>query len=123
MSQADAFKNLARAARKNQATPGGSEAIAPSLPPAIVPAPIVNEKRGRGRPATGKRSDEEWIGRTFYVKRETDLDVEDELLKLKRQDVNLDKSDLVEALLAAWVKFQQGENSEFRLSEIAPRRK
>jgi hypothetical protein len=123
MSQADAFKNLAKAARKNQATPAESEAIAPSLPPAIVPIPGVNEKRGRGRPATGKRSDEEWIGRTFYVKRETDLDVEDELLKLKRQDVNLDKSDLVEALLTAWVKSQQGENSEFRLSEFSPWRK
>ncbi|MCY7392685.1 MAG: hypothetical protein LH647_14720, partial [Leptolyngbyaceae cyanobacterium CAN_BIN12] len=88
MSQADAFKNLAKAARKNQANPVESEAIAPlSLPtPALAP----NDKRGRGRPATGKRSDEEWIGRTFYVKRETDLDVEDELLKLKRQEVNQD---------------------------------
>lgn len=121
MSQADAFKNLARAARKNQATSAESEAIAPTLPPAIAPAP--NKTRGRGRPATGKRSDDEWIGRTFYVKRETDLDVEDELLKLKRQDVNLDKSDLVEALLTAWVKYRQGENSEFLLSEIPPMQK
>jgi hypothetical protein len=50
------------------------------------------------------------------VKRETDLDVEDELLKLKRSGVDVDKSELVDLLLGAWVKWQQGENrnSNFR---------
>jgi hypothetical protein len=57
------------------------------------------------------------------VKRETDLDVEDELLKLKRSGVDVDKSELVDLLLGAWVKWQQGENIEIRLSEITPRRK
>jgi hypothetical protein len=114
MSQADAFKNLARA-RKKTASPA-MEAIA------SIPEPTIG-KRGRGRPATGKRSDEDWIGRTFYVKRETDLDIEDELLKLKRQDITLNKSDLVEALLSAWLKYRQGEKAEFLLSEIVPKRK
>lgn len=77
----------------------------------------------RGRPATGKRSDDAWIGRTYYVKRETDLDVEDALLKLKRQGIEVDKSELVDLILAAWVKRQQGENIEIYLSEITPRRK
>lgn len=80
-------------------------------------------KRGRGRPATGKRSDDAWIGRTYYVKRETDLDVEDELLKLKRQGIEVDKSELVDLLLAAWVKWQQGDNLEIQIFEITPRRK
>lgn len=89
----------------------------PSQPetPAIAPTP----QRKRGRPATGKRS-AGWIGRTYYVKQETDLDVEEWLLKLKRQGINVDKSELVEMLLSAWVKWQQGENLELNLVEISP---
>ena len=80
-------------------------------------------ERKRGRPATGKRSDDAWIGRTYYVRRETDLDVEDALLKLKRQGIEVDKSELVNLLLGAWVKWQQGENIEIHISEITPRQK
>lgn len=94
------------------------EPEAPPPPPQPQPSP-----RKRGRPATGKRSDDAWIGRTFYVQRENDLDVEDELLKLKRQGIEIDKSELVDALLGAWVKWRQGENIEGHLDEITPRRK
>jgi hypothetical protein len=87
------------------------------------PEPAVVEPKKRGRPATGKRSDTDWIGRTYYVKRETDLDMEDELLKLRRRGIDVDKSELVDLLLGAWVKWQQGENIEIQLSEITPRRK
>ena len=45
----------------------------------------------RGRPATGKRSDPDWIGRTYYIRRETDLDIEGELLQLRRQGIEMDK--------------------------------
>lgn len=79
--------------------------------------------RKRGRPATGKRSDDSWIGRTYYVRRETDLDVEDALLRLKRQGIEVDKSELVDLLLSAWTKWQQGENIEIHISEITPRQK
>ena len=88
--------------------------------PASQPAPPTPKKRGR--PATGKRSDDSWIGRTYYVKRETDLDVEDALLRLKRQGIEVDKSELVDLLLGAWVKWQQGENIDIHISEITPRR-
>lgn len=77
----------------------------------------------RGRPATGKRSDPDWIGRTYYIRKEIDFDVEDELVKLKRAGVNLDKSELVDFLLAAWVQWRNGENVNIQLSEISPRRK
>ncbi len=77
----------------------------------------------RGRPATGKRSDPDWIGRTYYIRKETDLDIEDELIKLKRAGINLDKSELVNFLLAAWVKWRKGENMDLQMSEISPRRK
>jgi len=76
------------------------------------------ETRKRGRPATGKRSDDAWIGRTYYVKRSTDLDVEEELLKLKRRSVEIDKSELVDFLMAVWVKRQQGENIDLLIDEF-----
>jgi hypothetical protein len=101
--------------------------IAPSEESAPEPLPkdpiVADPKKKRGRPVTGKRSDDAWIGRTYYVKRETDLDVEDELLKLKRSGVEVDKSELVDLLLSAWVKWRQGENIEICLGEIMPRRK
>lgn len=87
-----------------------------TLPESVAP-------KKRGRPATGKRSDGAWIGRTYYVKRETDLDVEETLLQLRRQGIEIDKSELVDLLLSAWVKWQQGENIEMQISEITPRRK
>lgn len=77
----------------------------------------------RGRPATGKRSDPDWIGRTYYIRKENDFDVEDELVKLKRAGINLDKSELVDFLLAAWVRWRNGENIDIQMSEISPRRK
>ena len=100
-----------------------------------TPKPVPEEKpsepeitpeeptKKRGRPATGKRSDPDWIGRTYYIRKETDFDIEDELIKLKRAGINLDKSELVDFLLAAWVKWRNGENIEIQMSEISPRRK
>ena len=83
----------------------------------------VPQAKKRGRPATGKRSDPNWTGRTYYIRKETDLDIEAELLQLKRAGIELDKSELVDALLAAWLKWRQGENIDFLLSEISPRQK
>lgn len=90
--------------------------------PEVAIAPEESTKK-RGRPATGKRSDPDWIGRTYYVRQETDFDVEDELVKLKRAGFSLDKSELVDFLLAAWVQWRNGENIDIQMSEISPRRK
>lgn len=94
----------------------------PISPTQLAPVVLTQPKK-RGRPATGKRSDDAWIGRTYYVQRETDLDVEDYLLKLKRQGIDIDKSELVDFLLAAWAKWQQGENIDILLDEFTPRQK
>jgi hypothetical protein len=107
----DLFKKLVR--DRKDAQPTAPESASPD----------TSERKRRGRPATGKRSDKNWIGRTYYIRKETDLDVEDELLQLKRQGIELDKSELVESLLSAWVKWRKGEDSDFLLSEISPRRK
>lgn len=111
----DLFKKLVRERKDAQA--GAPKSESPATPT------DTPEPKRRGRPATGKRSDPNWIGRTYYIRKETDLDVEDELLQLKRQGIELDKSELVEELLNAWVKWRQGEDSEILLSEISPRRK
>ncbi len=92
----------------------------PVTQPTPVQAPISLEPKKRGRPATGKRSDNAWIGRTFYIQRETDIDTEGELLNLRRQGVELDKSELVDKLLSAWVQWRNGENLDKLLSEISP---
>lgn len=73
----------------------------------------------RGRPATGKRSDPDWVGRTYYIRKQTDLDIEGELYHLKRQGIEVDKSELVDFLLGEWVKLQKGENADFQIGENA----
>ena len=117
--------------------PAANVPVAPSATPAVSTpevapvsisptqlAPVApTQPKKRGRPATGKRSDDAWIGRTYYVQRETDLDVEDYLFKLKRQGIEIDKSELVDFMLAAWAKWQQGENIDILLDEFMPRQK
>jgi len=115
MTDGSPFKKLF----ENRPSPHPKSGIEPQ---SEVPQPQP-ELPKRGRPATGKRSDPNWIGRTFYVQKETDLDVEDALLRLKRQGIEVNKSELVDALLAAWLKWQLGENIDFLLDEITPRRK
>lgn len=132
-NRANLFRNIRQARtedeRENLNTNQERSTIEPqptveeSHPQPESQTPLVQPQKQRGRPATGKRSDPSWIGRTYYIRLETDLDVEDELLKLKRSGVELDKSELVESLLAAWVKWRHGENIEIQLSEFSPRQK
>ena len=112
MSQADLFKQLA-ASRRNKKKEETEEK--PEVTPPTQDQP--KESKKRGRPATGKRSNPDWIGRTYYIRKETDLDVESELLKLKREGVELDKSELVDFLLGEWVKSCQGDKATFRIGE------
>jgi hypothetical protein len=75
--------------------------------------------RRRGRPATGKRSDPNWLGRSFYINKTVDRQVEIELLKLKQsKGIELDKSELVNSLLAAWLQAQQTGQSAVSMAEI-----
>jgi hypothetical protein len=72
----------------------------------------------RGRPATGKRSNRDWHGRTYYLQKQTDIILEDALFKLKRSGVEIDRSDLVDALLSAWAGVTMGKISDFQIGEI-----
>ncbi|MGC1309363.1 MAG: hypothetical protein WA885_19250 [Phormidesmis sp.] len=98
--------------------------IAPVAEPASPPEPTaVPRKKKRGRPATGKRSDEGWIGRTYYIQEKTDIDIAEELVALRRQGVSLDKSELVDALLSTWVSWRKGEDANNCFGEFSPRQK
>ena len=111
MSQAELFKKLTASRRSQNQEKSETEEVSPQ------PQEQPPEPKKRGRPATGKRSNPDWIGRTYYIRRDTDLDVESELLKLKREGVELDKSELVDFLLGEWVKSRQGDNATFRIGE------
>ncbi|MFL9458138.1 hypothetical protein AB0756_39990 [Tolypothrix campylonemoides VB511288_2] len=120
MNKPSPFKKLFENREEPQPeTEQSAEPAAKEDAPQPTPKP---EPKKRGRPATGKRSDDAWIGRTYYVKRETDLDVEEELLKLRRQGIDIDKSELVDFLMNAWVKWRKGENIDLLIDEFSPRR-
>lgn len=72
-----------------------------------------------GRPRNGKRSDPDWIGRTFYVKSETDLTLGIAIATLKAQGVQFDKSDLVEMLLSEWLEMHPDEKLDWCRSKFA----
>jgi hypothetical protein len=76
----------------------------------------------RGRPATGKRSNQDWHGRTYYLQKQTDIILEDALFKLKRSGVEIDRSDLVDALLSAWADVTMGNITDFQIGEIVQKR-
>ena len=87
--------------------------LAVELPPLDAPP------RRRGRPATGKRSDPNWLGRTFYINKDVDRKIEIALLKLKQsQGIELDKSELVNGLLAAWLQAQLTGQAAVSMAEI-----
>jgi hypothetical protein len=85
--------------------------------PKKTTSPLDNTKK-RGRPATGKRSDRRWYGRTFYIRKSTDVLVERVLYDLKRRGVDLDKSDLTDALLAGWAAVYLSAQDDFPISDI-----
>ena len=64
------------------------------------PPPAPAEKRGRGRP-TGKRSDPDFERVTSYIRKQTYADVKIELI---REGQRREFSELVEELLAKWLK-------------------
>jgi hypothetical protein len=75
-------------------------------------------RRGRGRPAGGKRSDPNWYGRTFYIRKETDERLERALLHLRRSGIEVDKSQLADALLNAWAAVELDEADDLTIGTI-----
>lgn len=78
-------------------------------------------RRQRGRPSGGKRSDPRWQSRTFYIRKATDIRLERAIAKLKRSGIDLDKSQLADALLNAWAAVELGEFPDFPISHMIER--
>lgn len=107
---------LAQAAQKTKPDPSLASAIGETISP---PPPLLPKKRGR--PANGKRSNEEWLGRTYYIRRDVDIDVAMELLKLRRRGIEIDKSELVDTLLSAWLTWRSGGELTPHIAKVTPR--
>ena len=57
--------------------------------------------RGRGRPATGKRSNPDWKLYSHFLKKQTQRAA---VARLQAEDSDRDLSDVLEDLLAQWLK-------------------
>jgi hypothetical protein len=71
-----------------------------------------------------KRQDPSWITRTYFLEKTTDIEIEGELYSLRRDGIEMDKSDLINAALKAWVAWRRGEvEAEDAMERISPRQK
>ncbi len=80
--------------------PVDEEAAAEASQPVPVPQPAT-EGRGRGRPATGKRSNPDWKLYSHFLKKQTQRAA---VARLQAEDSDRDLSDVLEELLAQWLK-------------------
>jgi hypothetical protein len=92
--------------------------LAPTPHAKLKPPTPDEPRRGRGRPATGKRSDPGWRSRTFYIRNDTDDRLERALLQLKHNGYDVDKSQLTDTLLNAWAAVKLDEYPDFQIGEI-----
>jgi hypothetical protein len=72
-------------------------AVASAPPPATEPP----AEKGRGRPATGKRSNPEWKLYSHFLKRQTQRAA---VGRLQAEDNGRDLSDVLQELLEKWLK-------------------
>lgn len=99
------FARMVQVAREHQADNApelAEQEEVPSMqeqPPVSVPHRTA-PKNGRGRPATGKRSDPDYESTTVFLRRDTKTAAGHLLLGDKHQDL----SDVLEKLLAGWVR-------------------
>jgi hypothetical protein len=74
------------------------EAAVVSEPPPATEPPA---EKGRGRPATGKRSNPEWKLYSHFLKRQTQRAA---VARLQAEDNGRDLSDVLQELLEKWLK-------------------
>ena len=80
------------------------------------------ENTGSTPRPNSKRGDPDWLTRTYYLEKATDIEVEAELIKLRRDGVEMDKSDLVNSVLKYWVaarRFKE-QNGNLRTVQDQP---
>jgi hypothetical protein len=80
--------------------PEASQAAVVVDDPELTATPQAAEK-GRGRPATGKRSNPEWKLYSHFLKRKTQRAA---VARLQAEDNDRDLSDVLQELLEKWLK-------------------
>ena len=108
MAEKRKFAALAELGRQSQRP---AEAYAVSEPPAPTPEQSIAGPepavRGRGRPATGKRSNPEYKLYAYYLRKRTHRQVAAKLAALHAEDDQQpDLSDLMQELLEDWLARQ-----------------
>jgi hypothetical protein len=79
------------------------EPEAQETPEASAPTPSAEPQaeKGRGRPATGKRSNPKWKLYSHFLKRQTQRAA---VARLQAEDSDRDLSDVLQELLEKWLK-------------------
>src|SRR5271166_5076532 len=100
MAEGQKRKFAALAQLNRQPTP---EPEAVEAPEASTPSPVAEPQpeKGRGRPATGKRSNPEWKLYSHFLKRRTQRAA---VARLQAEDSERDLSDVLQELLEQWLK-------------------
>jgi hypothetical protein len=96
MAEKRKFAALAELHRQPVETEAQRAAVV-SAPPAAEP----QAEKGRGRPATGKRSNPEWKLYSHFLKRKTQRAA---VARLQAEDSERDLSDVLQELLENWLK-------------------
>jgi hypothetical protein len=76
-----------------------TEVTEDAMPQALTP--VSDESRGRGRPATGKRSNPDWKLYSHFLRKRTQRAA---VSKLQEEDGGRDLSDVLQELLEDWLK-------------------
>ena len=92
------FSGILNRAKERDTEPSADEPKAAAPPSPAPPVPPPTKKRGR---PSGKRSDADYVQTTAYIHKDTHRDVKIALLK---SGGNQDFSELVDNLLAKWLK-------------------
>jgi hypothetical protein len=98
MAEKRKFAALAELHRQPTPEPEAIEVSEVSEPP---PAAKPQAEKGRGRPATGKRSNPDWKLYSHFLKRRTQRAA---VARLQAEDSERDLSDVLQELLEKWLK-------------------
>ncbi|HZY60398.1 MAG TPA: hypothetical protein VFE56_11580 [Candidatus Binataceae bacterium] len=97
MAEKRKFAALAELHRQQPETEAPDAAIVSASPAAVE----LQVEKGRGRPATGKRSNPEWKLYSHFLKRKTQRAA---VARLQAEDSERDLSDVLQELLENWLK-------------------
>src|SRR6185312_14367571 len=100
-SMADQKRKFAALAELTRPEQEPEVAAAPIVSAAVAVAAEPPAEKGRGRPATGKRSNPEWKLYSHFLKRQTHKAA---VARLQAEDSDQDLSDVLQELLENWLK-------------------